>query len=98
MKTTRTLRTLRRAGVSPAAIGFAGFAPSGKRVRRIARTNRAARRLLAVLPTPLMRVFFARGITPLQSVRLASQYMAAHPVVQAAWLQSAIDARGFHAL
>jgi len=98
MKSARTLRTMRRAGLSPAVVFFAGFTPSGKRVHTIARTHRAVERLLAALPAQMVRVFFAIGITPLQSVRLGSRYLASPPDVRAAWFQSALTAPGFHAL
>lgn len=46
MKTTRTVRTLKRAGVS-APVGFTGVTPpSGKYIRRLAKRLRAEARLL----------------------------------------------------
>ena len=42
MKTARTLRTLRRCGIPADLIGFAGYTPSGKAIRRLERKDHHA--------------------------------------------------------
>ena len=39
MKTARTIRTLKRCGIVPSLVGFAGFTPSGKSIRRMERRD-----------------------------------------------------------
>lgn len=50
MKTKRTLRTLRRAGINPASIGFAGYTPTGKAVRRLWRSRFVGAKMQESLP------------------------------------------------
>ena len=45
MKTKRTIRTMRRHGLDPKIIGFAGFTPNGKYIVKLAKYMRAERRL-----------------------------------------------------
>lgn len=86
MKNNRTIRTLRRASIDTKTVGFAGFTPTGKYVRRMARRIRAEKRMLAQLPPKAVQTFFRTSISPRQSVKLATRYLRSHAVVQAAWL------------
>ena len=84
MKSKRTIRTLRRAGLSEAEVGFANFLPTGKRVRALARMKAAERRLLTALPAQVGNAFF--GAMPLKAaLKAASSYASAPKPVQEAW-------------
>ena len=48
MKSARTIRTLRRVNIDPQTVGFAGFIPTGKAVRRLAKTLRLEAKVLAL--------------------------------------------------
>lgn len=80
MKSKRTIRTLLRAGINPKRVGFAGFTPTGKHVRRMARTMRAERRLTSELCTreggaDLVRAIFKRGVTSIVAVKTATKLL-----------------------
>lgn len=45
MKTKRTIRTMKRHGLDPKIIGFAGFNPTGKYIAKLAKYMRSERRL-----------------------------------------------------
>ncbi len=82
MKSKRTIRTLLRAGIDPQRIGFAGFLPTGKHVRRMARTMRAERRLINELYTRegganLVWLAFPRGVRSIVAIKTATKLLRA---------------------
>lgn len=89
MKTARTIRTLRRVGIPPASIGFAGYTPTGKAVRRYARQRRAENRLLSLLPAPMVQALFRTDIRSVDSIKAGTRYLRSPAIVQAAWIKSA---------
>ena len=88
MKNARTRRTLGRVGIRPESIGFAGYTPTGKAVRRHARQQRAEKRLLRQLPTPIVQAFFRAGISQRASIKAGTRYLKSPSIVQDAWLKS----------
>lgn len=85
MKSNRTIRTLRRAAIEPQTIGFAGYTPTGKAVRSVAKLRRAERRLALAVGSDVFRRFTVNGMTQRASVKALTKYSNAAPVVQAAW-------------
>ncbi len=82
MKSKRTIRTLRRAGLDPRHVGFAGFTPTGKYIRRMAHTLQAQRRLIAGMHEldgsgTLVREIFARHVRDIIAVKLATKVLRA---------------------
>ena len=90
MKTKRTIRTLRRADIPEASIGFAGYTPNGKQVQRIARQRRAERRILAELPLAARSAFFRTNISARVAIKAASAFLRAPAIVQSAWIKGAV--------
>lgn len=90
MKNARTVRTIRRAGIQH-GIGFAGWLPSGKAVRKMARALRAERKAADQLFEAGGEVATSlfRGLRPRQYARAASKFLAAPQVVRDAWLKQA---------
>lgn len=86
MKTTRTLRTLRRIGTDPKTVGFTGR-PTGKRVRTLAKRIAAMRRLGLLAGTPAFQRFTRVGISQIQSIKALTHFLKSSPEVQAAWLK-----------
>lgn len=89
MKTARTIRTLHRACIRPESIGFAGYTPTGKAVRRIARKQRAEKRLLSKLPAPIRQALFRTDVPSRVAIKAGTRYLKSPSIVQAAWLKSA---------
>lgn len=86
MKNKRTIRTLKRVGW---ACGFAGWLPSGKAVRKMARDQRAERKASAALfafggsrASNLFASLHGRAYA-----RAAAKFLAAPKEVQEAWLK-----------
>ena len=88
MKNARTIRTLRRVGIRPESIGFAGYTPTGKAVRRHARQQRAEKRLLTQLPAPIVQALFRIGVRSRVAIKAGTRYLRSPAIVQAAWLTS----------
>ena len=84
MKSKRTIRTMKRCGINPASVGFAGYTPTGKAVRRLAREKTAEKLLLASLPRPMINVFWRSDITARASIKACTSYLRWPPVVQQA--------------
>ena len=89
MKNARTIRTLGRVGIRPESIGFAGYTPTGKAVRRIAIKQRAEKRLLGLLPLTMRQALFRTDVPSRVAIKAGTRYLKSPDIVQAAWLKSA---------
>ncbi len=87
MKTARTIRTLRRTNTNPKSVGFAGYTPTGKRVRTYAKRDKAMKRLAVLAGTKAFQLFTRGGISEIQSIKMLTTYINSSPEVQAAWLK-----------
>lgn len=87
MKIASTVRTLKRHGVDPDSVGFAGYIPNGKEVVRLAKAMRAQRRLLSAVAEihPDAGSILCKG-SMRQSVKIMTRFLRADSVVQQAWV------------
>ena len=76
MKTKRTIRTMKRHGLDPKIIGFAGFTPNGKYIAKLAKYMRAERRLCdAIAATHPGAVALLGTGTTKQNVKAMTQFL-----------------------
>jgi hypothetical protein len=68
MKTKRTIRTMKRAGLSVNVHGWCGV-PTGKAVRQLAKQRRAELRLAKILPSDIFRSLTVSGMTFKASIK-----------------------------
>ena len=68
MKTKRTIRTMKRAGLAVNLHGWYGV-PTGKAVRQLAKQRRAESRLEKILPSDVFRRLTVRGMTFKASIK-----------------------------
>ena len=68
MKTKRTIRTMKRAGLAVNIHGWHGV-PTGKAVRQLAKQRRAESRLEKILPLDVFRRFTVREMTFKASIK-----------------------------
>ena len=85
MKNKRTIRTMKRAGINA---GFAGWLPSGKAVRKLARALRAEREAVdALCEAGYLRAsgMFAR-MSPRRYAKAVASFLAAPKDIRDAWV------------
>lgn len=68
MKTKRTIRTMKRAGLAVNVHGWYGV-PTGKAVRQLAKQRRAELRLEKILPSAVFQRLTVRGMTFRASIK-----------------------------
>jgi hypothetical protein len=68
MKTKRTLRTMKRAGLDTNMHGWVGT-PTGNAVRRLAKQRKAEKRLAMLLPSPVFQALTVSGLTFRASIK-----------------------------
>ena len=71
MKTKRTIRTMRRAGLAVNVHGWYGV-PTGKAVRQLAKQRRAEIRFEKVLPSAVFQRLTVRNMTLRESIKALS--------------------------
>jgi len=68
MKTKRTFRTMKRAGLDTNLHGWYGT-PTGNAVRRLAKQRKAEKRFAMLLPRPVFQALTVSGLTFRASIK-----------------------------
>jgi len=88
MKNKRTIRSMKRAGLLQ-DVGYIGL-PSGKRVGKLARLERAILRLGSKVGTQAYQIFTRRGIAQRLQLKSLTRFSQAAASVQEAWLNDSL--------